>query len=276
MAVTGATQTATGVRALLETRKLGKSYGGLAAVQDIDFAIDQGQIVSVIGPNGAGKSTFFNLITGLYKPSAGQVLLLGEDITGLSPDRVLRRGIARTFQNIRLFADMTVVENVLVGYHSRLRSRLLGDIIKPPATHAEERRARERARELLALFGAHLVRQGGTLARNLAYADRRSVEIARALASEPKLLLLDEPTVGMNPAETAQAIEHIGQIRRLGIGIVLIEHKLNVVMHLSAKVVVLDYGVKIAEGTPAQVQSDPRVIEAYLGRREEATHARVQ
>jgi branched-chain amino acid transport system ATP-binding protein len=260
---------------LLETHKLGKSFGGLSAVQDIDFTVGRGQIVSVIGPNGAGKSTLFNLITGLYKPSSGRVFYDGHDVTGLSPDRVLSRGIARTFQNIRLFANMTVLENVLVGQHARMRSGLFGDIIKPPRTRAEEVAARARARDLLGMFGSHLVRQMDNLARNLAYADRRYVEMARALASDPKLLLLDEPTVGMNPAETDQAIRYIGAIRDLGIAIVLIEHKLNVVMNLSERVSVLDYGMKIAEGTPAQVQADSRVIEAYLGRREEGTHAGV-
>ncbi|HXT36635.1 MAG TPA: ABC transporter ATP-binding protein, partial [Chloroflexota bacterium] len=226
--------------ALLQTTGMTKTFGGLAAVQDIDFHIDPGEIVGVIGPNGAGKSTFFNLITGLYKPTRGRILVAGKDLTGRRPDVVLRSGVARTFQNIRLFQNMTVLENVLVGYHSRLRSRLIGDVLKLPRTRAEERAARIQALEILRFFGDRLYPYRDDLARNLAYADRRLLEIARALAARPKVLLLDEPTVGMNPSETEHAIRLIARIRDQGLTIVLIEHKLNVVMGMSNRVVVLD------------------------------------
>jgi ABC-type branched-subunit amino acid transport system ATPase component len=257
---------------LLQTIKLTKSFGGLAAVQNIDFTIHAGEIVGVIGPNGAGKSTFFNLITGLYKPTSGRVLVLGRDVTGKKPDAVLRAGVARTFQNIRLFQNMTVLENVLVGYHSRLKSQVIGDILKPPHTRREETAAHRRGIEVLRIFGDRLLAQRNDLARNLAYADRRMLEIARALASYPRLLLLDEPTAGMNPAETEAAIRQIAKIRSNELGIILIEHKLNVVMGMSDRVVVLDYGQQIAEGTPREVQTNELVIEAYLGRKA-AAHA---
>jgi ABC-type branched-subunit amino acid transport system ATPase component len=256
----------------LETIKLTKSFGGLAAVQNIDFHINPGEIVGVIGPNGAGKSTFFNLITGLYKPSSGRIIVGGKNVAGKKPDAVLRAGVSRTFQNIRLFQNMTVEENVLVGYHSQLKSHLIGDILKLPRTRKEEGEARARAYEVLHVFGNRLLPNRNMLARNLAYADRRLLEIARALASRPKLLLLDEPTVGMNPSETEEAIRIIAKIRSAQLAIILIEHKLNVVMGMSDRVVVLDYGQKIAEGTPREVQSNELVIEAYLGRKA-AAHA---
>jgi ABC-type branched-subunit amino acid transport system ATPase component len=260
---------------LLQTIGLTKSFGGLAAVQDIDFRIDAGEIVGVIGPNGAGKSTFFNLITGLYKPTRGQIIVAGRDVTGYRPDLLLKAGVARTFQNIRLFQNMSVLENVLVGYHTRLKSRLVGDILKLPHTRAEERVARERAIEILRIFGDRLLPHRYELARNLAYADRRLLEIARAMASMPKLLLLDEPTVGMNPSETEAAIRIIAKIRSSELAVILIEHKLNVVMGMSNRVVVLDYGQKIAEGTPREVQTNEQVIEAYLGRKAAAQAAAV-
>lgn len=267
----GATQPRPG--ALLQTIGMSKIFGGLAAVQNIDFHIDPGEIVGVIGPNGAGKSTFFNLITGLYKPTRGRILVDGKDLTGKRPDVVLRSGVARTFQNIRLFQNMTVLENVLVGYHSRLHSHLLGDVIKLPGTRVEERMARAHALEILRFFGDRLYPYRHDLARNLAYADRRLLEIARALAAKPKVLLLDEPTVGMNPSETEHAIRLIARIRDQGLTIVLIEHKLNVVMGMSNRVVVLDYGEKIAEGSPREVQANEQVIEAYLGRKAAAQAA---
>ena len=260
---------------LLQTIALTKSFGGLAAVQNIDFHISAGEIVGVIGPNGAGKSTFFNLITGLYRPTSGRIIVGGKDLTGRKPDAVLRAGVSRTFQNIRLFQNMTVEENVLVGYHARLKSGLLGDILKLPRTRREEAEARARAREVLRFFGDRLLPKSNMLARNLAYADRRLLEIARAMASGPRLLLLDEPTVGMNPSETEEAIRIIAKIRSQRMGIILIEHKLNVVMSMSDRVVVLDYGQKIAEGTPREVQSNELVIEAYLGRKAAANAAKM-
>lgn len=254
---------------LLSVTSLTKIFGGLRALEDIHICVGKSEIVGLIGPNGAGKTTLFNCITGVTTPTSGDVMFTGKAVTGMAPHDITKLGMARTFQNIRLFGGMTAFENVLVGRHCRTKAGVVGAVLRSKAVKEEERMMRERADEILNFVGLHNVKDEWAV--NLPYGHQRRLEIARALAAEPKVLLLDEPAAGMNPSEGASLIKLIAAIREKGIAVLLIEHDMKVVMGISDRVVVLDHGVKIAEGIPDEIQKDPRVIEAYLGK--EATHA---
>ena len=251
---------------LLETVGLTKRFGGITAVNRLDLVVPPHAIVGLIGPNGSGKTTFFNVVTGLDQPDGGRVLFAGEEVTGLPAHAIVEKGIARTFQTLRLFGNMTVLENVLVGMHARTHASAVGAVFRPPSVRHEEVESREWAMEVLGIFGNRLIPRANHPASSLSYANRRRLEIARAIASRPKLLLLDEPTAGMNPAETLELADQIRSLRTIGITVLLIEHKMNVVNDISDKVTVLDYGEKIAEGTAQEVQQNDDVIRAYLGR----------
>jgi branched-chain amino acid transport system ATP-binding protein len=260
-------------RTLLELRGVDKSFGGLAVISDLDLHVDEGEIVSVIGPNGAGKTTVFNLITGIYRPDAGDIVLEDRSLVGLAPHEITRRGVARTFQTLRLFLNMTVRENVMAVQYGRTKATVVESIFRLPRARREEREVRRVAEEKLAFFGQRLVGyRWDQPAYSLSYANRRRLEIARAMATEPRILLLDEPAAGMNPAETHEMTELIGKLREeAGYTILVIEHDMHVVEGISDRVVALDHGVKIAEGSFDAVATDPRVVEAYLGLRKAET-----
>jgi branched-chain amino acid transport system ATP-binding protein len=254
---------------ILSAQNVTKVFGGLVAVEDVTFEVPERGIVSIIGPNGAGKTTFFNMLTGLYRPTYGKISFGGRNVTGRRPDLIMKDGMARTFQNIRLFGTMTALENVMVGQNSRMRSGLFGSILRLPRVNREEKAVEEKARETLAYVGI-AESQFEQMSVNLSYGDQRRLEIARALASDPKLLLLDEPTAGMNPQESAALTDFMRKVRdERGLTILLIEHDMQVIMEVSEYITVLDHGQKIAEGTPEEVRKNERVVEAYLGKQGE-------
>jgi len=251
--------------ALLEIANMTKTFGGLKAISDVSFSLEKGRIVSIIGPNGAGKTTFFNALTGIYLPDCGTIKFNGRSLVGLRTDQIAACGIARTFQNIRLFADMSVIENIMVGMHVHLKQSAIATLFRLESFKKEERESEQKALRLMKYVGLHNVEN--ELAKNLPYGAQRRLEIARALAADPQLLLLDEPAAGMNPQETEDIIQLFRNIRdKMGITILLIEHDMRVVMNISEDICVMDYGVKIAQGSPAEIRNNTRVIEAYLGR----------